>query len=193
VATVTDNLSFTETYQPFERPPENITLFSLIPRGLRRFWIATDLQAKPVNDDYDLFITATLPLNFAYVLRSFNMQVNSNRAIDFDQDVILRLLNHIPGQPVGSSEQVGVLFEYFQNATDGTSRIVRPFGSALSQFAGPFWPPTSSQSSFRVSVSDQADTVSTAGFVIAHCEFLEYDLVQAQRFFINTPIPVMAR
>lgn len=191
VAVVTDNLAYSSSYQAFERPPDTITINSLVPRGIRRFFMATDLQAKPVNDDYSMFLTATLPENFAYIMRSFNCQISQDRALDWDQDMILRMLNHIPGQEVGTTEQIGVLFEFFANPTVNFRTVRGPYD--LSAFSSPMWSVHTGAITFRVEAANTNNTVSTAGFVISHCEFLEYDLNQAQRYYINTPIPVLGR
>lgn len=192
-AIVTDNLDYLESYQPFERPPDPVTLYSLIPRGLRRFFLATAISAKPINDQINVFITATLPPNFAYILSRFNLTVSGDRATDWEEDMGLRMLNHIPGQPLGTSEQVSV-FAKFIAATGNPNRTATEVQQAISQFAGPFWATaTGGSATFRVDMTNTEATAAAAAFVITHCEFLEYDLTQAQRYYVNTPYPVMQR
>lgn len=138
-----------------------------------------------------MFITATLPENFAYVMRSFNIMLTVDRALDWDQDLVLRMFNHIPGQEVGSSEQFSVLFEFFAEATL-QNRLIR--GSIdFSAFANPMWATHGGSITFRAHAANTNNTVQAAGFVISHCEFYEYDLNQAQRFWLNTPMPVQSR
>lgn len=192
-AIVTDNLDYLESYQPFERPPDFAAGFSLIPRGLRRFFLATAVTAKPVNDQINVFITATLPSNFAYILRRFSLSLSGDRAADWEADIGLRMLNHIPGQPLGTSEQVTVIGRLI-TATGNPNRTAAEVQDAISQFAGPFWTTaTGGSATFRVDMTNLNATVALAAFVITHCEFLEYDLTQAQRYYINTPYPVMQR
>lgn len=191
-AVVTDNLSYESSYQAFERPPDYETLFSLIPRGLRRFFLATDVSAKPVNDEINLFITATLPGNFAYILSRFNFELTVDTASDWDAQMELRMFNHIPGQPIGTSEHVTVNAKLLA-ATGDPSRNAAAVREAISQFTGPVWAVHGGSITFRVLASNVKAAAGAAGFVITHCEFLEYDLTQAQRYYINTPYPVMQR
>ncbi len=197
-AVVTDNLAFLETYQPFERPPDSQTLYSLIPRGVRRFFFQAATSVKPVNDQMDIFLTATLPENFAYIISKFSYQLVVDTASDWDAEVELRLLNHIPGQPNGIAELISCQAPLKVNATRNDAKTVLSHTVNLAMFTGPFWkadPPLTSGGTptFRVHHSNTAAAVGGAGFVTSHCEFLEYDLTQAQRYYINTPYPVLTR
>lgn len=192
VAVVTDNLSFDSSYQAFERPPDYQSLYSLIPRGLRRFFFAAATALKPVNDQYNLFLTATLPENFAYILMRMNLQLTVDRAADFELDTELRMFNHIPSQPVGTSELVMVTAPLFVGTGD-PRRVLTNVQQSISQFAGPVWSIHGGSITFRIAMTNINATAAAAGFLIAHCEFLEYDLTQAQRYYINTPYPVMQR
>ncbi len=191
MALVTDNLTYLASYTPFERPPEAVTLNSFIPRGIRRFFLQTDTAAKPVNDEIIINMTATLPDQFAYVLRAFNVHLEADFANDFNGACLLRLFNHIPGQPLGNNEVIATIL----------NRSVLPAGSAhatatvtqLSNFVGPFWSTKEGSVTFRAQLNNTQAQVLAAGFVTTHVEFLEYDLVQAQRYWIETPIPTIQR
>lgn len=194
-AVVTDNLAYDTSYQPFERPPDHQTLYSLIPRGLRRIFLATDVSAKPVNDQIDLFITATLPVNFAYIMTRFNLQLAGDTAGQWSTRVQLRMSNHINGQPVGTTEQVHVATNTFTPASANPTATVtaESAAEAVKSFAGPVWAVPGGAILFRVAMTNINADVGAAAFVITHAEFLEYDLTQAQRYWINTPYPVMQR
>ena len=141
-----------------------------------------------------MFITATLPENFAYIMRSFNYELTVDTVTDWNKHIALRLFNHIPGQPVGTSETIHVQTSDTDNAgTNPAAAVHERGGSPLAAFAGPIWAVHGGAITFRVHASNIAAAVQAAGFVITHCEFLEYDLNQAQRYFINTPIPTIAR
>ncbi len=194
VAIVTDNLTYETSYQPFERPPDNQSLYSLIPRGVRRFFIQTDTQAKPVNDQIDMFVTATLPENFAYIFRSFTFQLEVDTASDWDGEVMLRLFNHIPGQPLGTAEHILILWSLLTGSGNVVpTQTVRGNQVDLSQFTGPMWAVHGGSITVRVSGHNTAAAVQAAGFIFGHMEFLVYDLTQAQRYYVNTPIPTLAR
>ncbi len=162
---------------------------------MRRFFFNNDVSAKPVNDQIDLFLTATLPAGFAYIINRFNLNLSSDVASDWNASLILRLGNHIPGQPSGVLEEVLVRANLFTPATATPTRVVtaESSSSGLYSFTGPFWSSSGSAIDFRVAMTNVAAAVGAAGFLISHVEFLEYDLTQAQKYFINTPIPVLGR
>ncbi len=192
MANVTDSLSYNESYQPFEKPPDSSALYSLIPRGIRRFWIAEAISAKPINDDYQLFVTATLPVNFAYILRSLNWQISSDVAAAFLSTVVVRMSNHIPGQPLGTVEIIHSKSSVMNDANNETTLALQE-PVHLNQFAGPMWSVHGGSMTMRVEQANTADPAGAAGFITSHAEFYEYDLSQAQRYYVNTPVPVLTR
>jgi len=191
VAVVTDSLNYDPSYTPFERPPEALTLNSVIPRGIRRFFLAADTSAKPIDDTHVIVVTATLPDAFAYILVRFNAAYTANNASSWSQQMVLRLFNHIPSQPLGTLEEVSIAFEFMSTA--GTPKRTAAVRGELANFIGPMWSTHSGEITFRMEMNNVAAPASSAGFLISHVEFLEYDLVQAQRYFINTPQPVLQR
>ncbi len=194
VAVVTDAITYSSTYQPLERPPDYLSLQSLIPRGIRRFFIDTATEAKPVNDEIEMFLTAVLPNNFAYLLRSVTYQISVDTASDWEGSVIIRMFNAIPGQPGSTEAQSALTSLVTPVATSVNSRTLRGDMLNLAMFTGPFWSPdTSTATTFRLAHFNTAAAVGAIGTVRSHVDFYEYDLVQAQRYYVNTPIPVMAR
>jgi len=166
---------------------------SLIPRGVRRFHLATDVSAKPVNDQISLLLTATLPANFAYILKSFNWQLSVDTVSEWANTVLLRMFNHIPGQPLGTAEHVSCSQTVFDDGISTPVAVVRAFDNGVSSFAGPVWATHGGAITFRAQAGNGNANVGAAGFVTSHVEFLEYDLTQAQRFYLNTPTPVIGR
>ncbi len=194
VAVVTDNLTYSSSYQAFERPPDYQSNYSLIPRGIRRFFSTqTAITAKPVNDTYDLFVTATLPRNFAYVLRAFMMKVVVDTVSDWGSEVELLITRGIPGQ--GASQQAIHMVSTLRTpATATPQRCVSGRDQAMAQFVGPMWATDPVLSvAFRMAMSNVAAAVGAAGTLQTHVEFYEYDLSQAQRYWINTPTPTIKR
>ncbi len=192
IAVVTDNLAYSESYQAFERPPDHQTINSIVPRGIRRFFLQTDVSAKPVDDQINVFITATLPVNFAYIMRSFNLELTADTASDWDNTVPMRMFNHIPGQEVGTAELIATELSLFED-TGNAKLIANQHRVDVQAFSLPMWSVHGGGITFRCQLTNIAAAVGAAAFVITHCEFYEYDLVQAQRYFINTPFPVMGR
>jgi len=190
MAFVIDNLVYSSSYTPFERPPEGVTLNSLIPRGIRRFFIDSATSIKPVNDDHSILVTAILPDQFAYILVRYNMVLFANQAGNWESKGNLRLFNHIPGQPLGTFETLSVEFEFMGGPTPVRTMAVR---GELANFCGPMWSTHAGSISFRSENNNLNDGVASAGTIVSHVDFLEYDLVQAQRWWINTPTPVLQR
>lgn len=152
-----------------------------------------DVDAKPVNDQIDVFLTATLPENYAYVMRNFNLQLSADTASDWDNTVVLRMFNHIPGQEVGTAEMISTEMSLFVPAGATPTLTVNQHRLNLAAFTMPMWAVHGGSITFRVELTNIAAAVGAAAFVITHCEFYEYDLTQAQRYPLNTPFPVQAR
>jgi len=172
-----------------------VAVNSPVPRGLRRFFFNNDVSAKPVNDQIDLFLTATLPVNFAYIINRFTLELSVDTVSDWDPLVVLRMFNHIPGQPLGVAEHVAVRANLFTPAGATPTRVVTAESqtSGLWGFTAPMWSVHGGSITFRVAMTNVAAAVGAAGFLTCHTEFLEYDLTQAQRYWINTPVPVLSR
>ncbi len=165
----------------------------MIPRGLRRFFFTGTTSAKAINDDYNLFITATLPENFAYLMRSFNSRISFDTVADLDTFIAIRMLNHIPNQGGSAEETMHVLQNLKEDATSNSSRVSDQRDS-VTAFAGPVWAdPGGSAITFRAAYANIEDPAQATGSVTTRCEFYEYDLTQAQRFYINSPFPVISR
>ncbi len=146
-----------------------------------------------MNDQIDVFVTATLPEGFAYIPRNFNMEFTGDTASDWDNEIELRMFNHIPGQPLGTSEQYMGVLGLMTPASGNPSRALRGDSYILHSFTSPMWATHTGSITFRLHLTNVAAAVAAAGFLITHIEFLEFDLTQAQRYYINTPIPVMLR
>ncbi len=146
-----------------------------------------------MNDTYDLFLTATLPTGFAYILRSLVCRVAVDTASDWEDRAELLLTRGIPGQ--GTSSQVmHVETTLFTPATGTARRALLARDSDLSSFVGPLWSTVPGlAAAFRIGMSNVAAAVGAAGIVDCHLEFFEYDLNQAQRYWVNTPSPVIVR
>ncbi len=190
MALVTDTLTYTGAYRPFERPPEGRSLNSLIPRGVRRFTISTVTAVKPVNDQIQTFISATLPLNFAYILRSFTLEMSDTRATDWERFVMLRIAES--GQGAFADNGLVPLELFGASAAPVGARLVAS-PADVSNFQGPFWSLKGRTVVFRAELVNMTTTVTLGGSLISHVEFYEYDLTQAQRHYINTAIPVLSR
>ncbi len=150
------------------------------------------MSAKPVNDQIDLFVTAALPDNFAYIIRSFNWQLVGDTAEDWTRFCSLRMTNHIPGQPLGIAESILVELGLF--APQGSNFIQAMGDLGLNNFTAPMWSTHGANSiSFRARGANTAAAVGAAGFITSHVEFYEYDLSQAQKYFLNTPQPIQIR
>ncbi len=148
-----------------------------------------------MNDTINVFLTATLPSNFAYIFTRFNWEFTTDTVGDWQKTIILRMLNHIPGQPIGVSENVAcIMVDMFPPGS--TNRLTVGSSSAkdaVAPFAGPVWAVHGGSITFRVQMSNSTAAVGGVGFLISHLEFLEYDLTQAQRYYVNTPVPILAR
>ncbi len=140
-----------------------------------------------------MFLTATLPVNFAYIFHRFNWLFTTDTIGDWQKMLALRMSNHIPGQEVGTTETVSVTMrDFFPPGSTNQLVVGAPDAKDCpAAFTQPMWSAFGSGIDFRVQMSNSTAAVGGVGFLISHLEFLEYDLTQAQRFWVNTPIPTM--
>jgi len=197
MALVTQDVGPVRSYSPFEGMSEAQRLVTAVPRGLLRFFSDTALDAKPVNDDLVVNITASLPPGFAYVLSSLSYVLAVDRAADFDEFARFRIFNGLPDGDAGNEQvaafglslyipgQAIAIAQRILNYSGGTPRdwfpqpLVRTKG-ALGM-------------SFTLQLGNGENTVQAAGTQFFNCAFYQYELNQAVRFPLNFPLPVGIR
>ncbi len=186
----------TPTYLPYERPPDNFALWTAIPRGLRGFKVETGvLDAKPVNDQQLLTLSATLPSNFAYVFAEVHLQIAQNRAGDWSDLYHLNLQNFYQASIALSATWImpwndGLVSTLGQPATTKATSA-HSMDSLPKQ---PMWTPRGASGVLiSIQAQNQNATVTTAGTVNAYIAFWEFDLEQTRKFPINSPIPTHSR
>jgi len=193
MALVATALSFVQDYVPYERPPQDVTLWSAIPRGLLTGIVnAGVLDAKPVNDTQTLTCTMTLPPNYGYVMAEAQFEVIQNRAQDWNPAMYFEFTNFIRGA-FGNVQ--GLTAQYPQSLLD-----TRVNGAAVAMSVVQPWPamPMIGASSSApiiivIHANNSQATVSTAGTVMAFASFWQFDLEQIRKYPINSPQPVHAR
>lgn len=188
MAIVNTTFNMGGTYAPFERPPDNVALWSTIPRGLRGFaTLNGSLDAKPVNDSQVLTFLATLPARFGYVFSEIQLRISQNRADDWIKSYQLNLQNYYQGNSISMS---------WMQALETT-----PLGSELGSQnqaldalpRGVMWAPSGAGIEIQIIARNITATVAAAGTVACYINFWEFDLEQIRKFPINTPMPVSAR
>ncbi len=178
-------------YTPYVRPPQDLTRFSAIPRGLKSFVVrAATLAAKPVNDDLLLTISWTLPAGFGYILNELHVNIIDDRAIDFRDDGIWRIGNTTAATQ-GMNYRYPIPWRAMSQAAAGNDvrGTAIPAGTLLRTPIIPGQGATTNSLSFTNSV----DTVAAAGTVNAVISFWEYDLEQIQYFAAHSAVGVFVR
>lgn len=182
MALVTTTITAVERYNPYERPPDELTLRTAIPRGLRYFTSTSQtLDAKPVNDQQLLIVTGELPSNYAYVMADVMLGISQDVADDWSRNVRLNLRNFLPGLP-------GIDGDWmlsWEDVSGGDGRAaLQPASVVLPRF-----PLRRSQElgtvGFSLIARNSAAAVGAAGVVRAYISFYEYDLAQIQYFPAN--------
>lgn len=191
MASITDSLTYTGSYTPFERPPESFTLSSLIPRGVRRFFLQEATTLKGTTDELRIHMDAVLPDSFAYAIRRFDAQIRATNIEEGELSAQLSLFNHIPGVPLGSEQYISIPMVGSQRAFGANEEQLTSAPADLSDFVSPCWSTQVGSITFRFDWMNKSAFIQGAGFCNSYVEFLEYDLVQAQRYWVNTPVPVM--
>ena len=184
--------------QPFEKPPQEQTMWSPIPRGMVHFALdGAVLDAKPVNDDQHLRISGVLPSGFAYQFLQIGMTIEQDVAASWQSRPIMRIVNWTPDASAGL-HLVFVLedsFEFADASAVSAVTVLRGLGEAGSHPTAHqiIFQPGRGAISFSFLAVNETDPAGAAGTVDFLASFLEYDLNQAVRFGLQTPLPTLSR
>ncbi len=186
-------IAMTGSYVPYERPPQPLTLWSAIPRGLQSFLVdSQQLDAKAINDTQLLQLTATLPPNFGYVMNAAMVNIAQDKASAWQNLFNLNLQSFYRGpeaQAVGLSSNWVQTFPESSIQEDGRSMSV--------QQAWPTFPiigtPGTSGILIVLSGGNRDSAAALVGVVNAFISFWQFDLEQIRKFPINSPNPVHSR
>jgi len=186
-------------YTPYERPPQTISMWTAIPRGMHSLVASVALTAKPVNDTYLMTIVATLPPNFAYVMESLYFGIVVDQAEDFRNRVNLNIQNFFRGGPAGLT--ANYTSGFVSTSPDNETRsISRNGGDGSSNGAGntpwPTFPLTGGNTAgvqINFSAWNNTATVAAAGTIDFYLNFWQFDLEQLRKYPVNSPLPVQMR
>jgi len=198
VAIVDTIPTLTVTRQPFETPPQYRTMWGAIPRGFLHFALdGVTLDAKPINDDQHLRISGVLPPGFAYQFVQIGMQLQQDVAASWNARPIMRMVNWTPNSVAGVS-LVYVLedsFEFADASAVTPITILRGLGEAGSHPLGHqvIFRQDQVAISFSLLAVNETDPAGAAGTIDFLASFFEFDLTQATRFGIQSPLPVSLR
>lgn len=196
MALIIQNLPMTPDYVPYERPPQALTLWSAIPRGLQSFVVATGaLEAKPLNDDILLNLTATLPPKFGYVLMDLKLDIAVNTAFDWSVAMSLNLQNYYRAPEALSLPLSSTWRGDFDiaNAITSTTRTSRWRGNNPLPTFPIIGTPGTSGALVVISASNSIDAAQATGVINAYISFWQFDLEQIRKYPINSPVPVHSR
>jgi len=188
-------INASSSYVPYERPPQPMTLWSAIPRGLQTFFLAAaTLDAKAINDDFLLSIRATIPPNFAYVMNEVSWTISQDRALDWEDVCLLNLQNFYRGLDLNNPVS-GNWMNPTQSLDQGGVSDVRTMGNGTLNW--PTSPMIGTASTTGIQINFQAingaAAAAAAGTVDFFISFWQFDLEQIRKYPINSPQPVHAR
>lgn len=196
MAVVTQTVTPTRTYQPFEGMTEAARLWSAVPRGMLHFDAEVSLTAKPINDSYDLQVTSSLPDGFAHVFSSMSVQLVVDTASDLDAVATVRVFNGLPSAAPANTQFAAVtMTEVPSTVALGPSRILSySLGDLREWFPGPIVRHTGAAGlSILFNTHNSAAAAAAEGAIFFHLSVYQYELNQAVRFPLNFPIPVGRR
>ncbi len=193
MAVVTQGISPTRSYSPFEGLSERRRLQTAVPRGLIRFHSSEALDAKPVNDSIDLTFTCSLPSGFAYMVSALAFEIAVDTASDWDAVARFRIFNGLPNVAPGNTQVSS--FEMASNPTTvaGDPQRVLTFGGGTLRnwYPNPVVKSTGAAGhSGILQYHNSAAAVGAAGTISFNLSFYQYELNQAIRYPLNFPLPV---
>lgn len=190
MAVVSQIINMTPLYVPYERPPQNLTLWSAIPRGLQSFIVeSAGIEIKPINDDIILSLRATLPQNFGYVLQDVMFNIASASSFAWSSIMSLNLQSYFRG--IGDGGGLSSTWAGELELDDGLGSNSRSsFWHDL-----PTFPMIGTDSGIAVNLTavNGADPAAGVGVVNCFISFWQFDLEQIRKYPINSPIPTQSR
>lgn len=195
MATVTQTVTATPTYTPFEGMSDAHRLLNHVPRGMIRFTAAEALDAKPVNDLINLSVFSSLPQGYAYIFSSISFEIACDTAAEWNSTARVRIFNGQPNAPTAPNEQPALvtMTNYNDGGTSDSRRILDLAQGSLRNW----WPSPIYNARFAISIILQFTNfnvnVQAAGDLIFNMQLYQYDLNQAVRQPLNSPLPVGIR
>lgn len=196
MAVVTQGVTPTRFYSPFEGMSEAQRLVTSVPRGLVRFHSDAALSAKPVNDSIDLTITCSFPNGFAYVLSALSFELQVDTATDWDVRARGTVFNGLPNVAPGNNQPAIFEMANVPSTAAGDPRRILAYGAGALRdwFSGVIVKsPQAVGHSFILQYHNSAAAVQAAGTMSFNLTCYQYELNQAVRFPLNWPFPVGPR
>ncbi len=185
-------IAMTGVYVPYERPPQNITLWSAIPRGLASFVIdGQALDAKALNDEALLNLQGTLPPNFAYVMQDMNVTIAQDLAENWSTFINLNLQNFYRSPETLHVALAGNWVQDFLGAAQDASTRASSQRQPYPSF--PLLGVNAAGVQINISTFNNVAAAAAAGVVNAFISFWQFDLEQIRKYPINSPIPTQSR
>ncbi len=181
--------------QPIERPPQWQTMWGAIPRAFIHFTLdGATLDAKPINDDQHLRISGVLAPGFAYQLVQIGMTIEQDVSSAWIARCIMRLVNWTPNAQHGA-HMVFALQDANEFADASAVSPVTVLGGLAGSGIGRqiIFNPQGGAISFSMLAVNETDPAGAAGTIDFIASFFEYDLTQATRFGLQTPLPTLER
>jgi len=182
--------------QPFEKPPQQATIWSHIPRGFLHFALdGSTLDAKPINDDQHLRISGVLPPGFAYQFVQIGMTIEQDVAASWANRAIMRMVNWTPDAVAGNHLIFSLedASEFDDASAVSPVTVLRGLETRHSLSHQIIFQPARGGISFSLLAVNESDPAGAAGTVDFLASFLEYDLNQAVRFGVQSPVPTLSR
>lgn len=195
MALVAQAVTPVRTFQPFEGMSESQRLVTSVPRGIVRFQATDALDAKPVNDDIILTFTCSLPPSFAYVVSSLSLEIQVDTADEWDAFVRVQMFNTLPSAAPGNRQVSLFDFEdYRLPLADAEKILTFRQGTIRDWYPQPLVRSVGAVGmTFLVVASNGNANVQAAGTMFFNAAFYQYELNQAVRFPLNSPVPVGIR
>ncbi len=180
-----------ERYTPYQRPPDAATLRSAIPRGLKSFVVTGNtLPAKPINDTHLVTFSFTLPGGFGYIFNEFQINLQCDRAQDFEDEGEWRL-----SQTSLANEGFDYRFPvpFITHSQNGTDLGVKGTRSIPGTYTRTPIVPRGTGATQTFHFSDLQAAAAAAGNIDCLCSFWEYDLEQLAWFYAHSAANVATR
>lgn len=193
MAVVLSALGTTLSRTVFTKPPDMQRMYSPLPRAVVNFDILNGtIDAKPVNDTQELTVSIVLDSSFAYRMVEASASLIQDVAKDWNNLTYLEITNGIRNLAVSSTQRHAMIkssgtrtptpVEIWMLATG--QLVPRYMIQAVTGVATPV---------ITYKANNDTAAVGAAGTFNCHFTFLEYDIEQAETFFLHYPVLTLER
>ena len=194
MAVVLDSLTATFSRTVFTKPPDLQRMFTPLPRSLVSFSILNGvISAKPLDDTAELVVGMSLPGTFAYRMVELSASMIQDTARDWNGLTFLEVTNAIRNLEGGATQRHAYLRSNGTHTPTPTEMWILGGSDGKPDPPGYIFQRNTADPVVTFKANNDTAAASAAGTFNIHAAFLEYEIEQAEAFFLHYPVLTLER